>query len=343
MAMNGSDPNTEQQQQANNQYMDETTALVKPTTTENLSQKTRDAIGEELSQRLLFEPGSILFYLSGSNQPELIQNASTIIVGRQRDLELPETPLDLTDHDAIDLGVSRRHAAVHITKKGYFVEDLKSTNGTWVNGDKLEAFARHVLRSGDRVRFGELATHVYFSEQIVETEKIFLEDTTLAEGGNISLTPDYLANEVTVYLQSLAELQHIINRAGKRSRQEVRLFNLHLDNRQSQVVVEVAHAGKAIRSTHEIIELTKKQLAEDIAGLRVTVAESADVTTTYEYCAAYVRTPDIFPKLIDTILQPIVEDISKDLNLGDEHAEDLKMACLPLVLSPLKLSEHVPA
>ena len=50
-----------------------------------------------------------------------------------------------------DEAVSRRHAKVHSSSLGFVVTDLESTNGLFVNGERVE---QHVLRDGDRIQFG---------------------------------------------------------------------------------------------------------------------------------------------------------------------------------------------
>jgi diguanylate cyclase (GGDEF)-like protein len=47
--------------------------------------------------------------------------------------------------------VSRRHARIAADGGGHLLVDLRSRNGTWVNGRAVE---RHRLRAGDRVRVG---------------------------------------------------------------------------------------------------------------------------------------------------------------------------------------------
>ncbi len=47
--------------------------------------------------------------------------------------------------------VSRRHARIAGDAEGHVLVDLASTNGTWVNGRRVEV---HRLRGGDRVRLG---------------------------------------------------------------------------------------------------------------------------------------------------------------------------------------------
>jgi Ca-activated chloride channel family protein len=51
--------------------------------------------------------------------------------------------------------VSTRHAALTIGKKALTITDLNSTNGTYVNGRKLEPNSPMVVRGGDMVRFGK--------------------------------------------------------------------------------------------------------------------------------------------------------------------------------------------
>ena len=62
------------------------------------------------------------------------------------------------EHGSADLviddpGVSRRHARVVTDAGGVIVEDLGSSNGTYVNGERIET-AR--LTSGDRLQVGRV-------------------------------------------------------------------------------------------------------------------------------------------------------------------------------------------
>jgi len=52
-----------------------------------------------------------------------------------------------------DAEVSRRHARIYLGTSGYVIEDLGSTNGTFVNDQRLSG--PHLLQSGELVRLGE--------------------------------------------------------------------------------------------------------------------------------------------------------------------------------------------
>jgi hypothetical protein len=52
-------------------------------------------------------------------------------------------------------GVSRLHAMIVREEDQYIVEDLNSTNGTWINGKRLSSREPYILQEGDRVYFAE--------------------------------------------------------------------------------------------------------------------------------------------------------------------------------------------
>lgn len=59
--------------------------------------------------------------------------------------------------------VSRVHAAIHLEIDQYFVEDVGSANGTYVNRLPLTVGTKHPLRKGDRISLGkgDLVTFIF--------------------------------------------------------------------------------------------------------------------------------------------------------------------------------------
>lgn len=87
--------------------------------------------------KLVFKNGSY------AGKTFTVPAGKTITVGRNRDLELPLP----------DLKLSRRHAQLEQTPTGWLVRDLGSTNGTYLNGQRLVGEAP--LTNFDRVQVGD--------------------------------------------------------------------------------------------------------------------------------------------------------------------------------------------
>lgn len=68
-----------------------------------------------------------------------------------------------------DLEVSRNHARIYLQGGEFWLEDLNSTNGTFVNGQRL--IGPHLLRAGETVNLGEKVS--------LEVEAEYDEEATL--------------------------------------------------------------------------------------------------------------------------------------------------------------------
>ncbi len=67
--------------------------------------------------------------------------------------------VDLTEHGSGN-NISRRHASLQLYDGLVVVEDLGSTNGTFVNGIRLESYLPEVLGDGDNLQLGKLVIEV---------------------------------------------------------------------------------------------------------------------------------------------------------------------------------------
>ncbi len=79
-----------------------------------------------------------------------------IIVGRSSELDMV----------LVEDMVSRKHARIQLQQEQIWIEDLGSTNGTFVNGEKIK---RARLKEGDRVLIGTSILKVIASEQSGDT------------------------------------------------------------------------------------------------------------------------------------------------------------------------------
>ena len=84
-------------------------------------------------------------YYSGHTAVESFEiTATPFVIGRAK-----------TDYAPGAAGVSRRHCFVDRTGSTYFITDLESTNGVWINGRKIKPYNRTALENGDIVGIGD--------------------------------------------------------------------------------------------------------------------------------------------------------------------------------------------
>jgi pSer/pThr/pTyr-binding forkhead associated (FHA) protein len=95
-----------------------------------------------------------------------------------------------SDNDVIvdDSNVSRRHTLIMETSGGYVVRDLNSTNGTFVNRERL-GDGDHSLQSGDLIRVGGSEISLLFKQDAPMTVRLTVPDPPEAAGADDKANP----------------------------------------------------------------------------------------------------------------------------------------------------------
>jgi pSer/pThr/pTyr-binding forkhead associated (FHA) protein len=84
-----------------------------------------------------------------------------IIVGRADEASGTCPDVDLSGYGGDEGGVSRQHARIFVQGSQILIEDLHSTNRTYVNQQRLMPGQPHPLRHGDQVRCGQVRLNFY--------------------------------------------------------------------------------------------------------------------------------------------------------------------------------------
>jgi pSer/pThr/pTyr-binding forkhead associated (FHA) protein len=108
---------------------------------------------------------SIIVHIRDANESITLESKKRIIFGRSDTTSTINPDVDLTAHGAIDKGVSRQHAAIEVSEETVMLLDVGSSNGTFLNGQRLLPNQPRLLRDGDEVRFGKLVAHIYFKSE----------------------------------------------------------------------------------------------------------------------------------------------------------------------------------
>ncbi|MEM8807116.1 MAG: FHA domain-containing protein, partial [Cyanobacteria bacterium P01_G01_bin.38] len=83
---------------------------------------------------------------------ELAPTLSVIHLGKPNDRVPPD--IDISGFPDSEI-VSRTHANIRVEGDVYYIEDVGSSNGTYINNLPLPQGNRHRLRPGDRIALGK--------------------------------------------------------------------------------------------------------------------------------------------------------------------------------------------
>ncbi|OYT25987.1 MAG: hypothetical protein B6U95_08185 [Thermofilum sp. ex4484_82] len=83
-----------------------------------------------------------------------------IIIGRDpHGFEIQaRTPKEILNLGIFDATIGRKHMKIFFNGKNVCIEDLKSKNGTYINGEKLEPYKKYIVKDGDEILLGALGS-----------------------------------------------------------------------------------------------------------------------------------------------------------------------------------------
>ena len=102
----------------------------------------------------------VAIYISDMADPLIISLTRDVLLGRYGGAD-QQPPIDLAAFQGLEHGVSRRHALLRRFGPDVAIVDLGSTNGTWLNGIRIQPHQPVILRSGDRLLLARLPIQIY--------------------------------------------------------------------------------------------------------------------------------------------------------------------------------------
>lgn len=99
----------------------------------------------------------VLFHMTGPKPSTVGLDVWRVtVLGRADPMSAFRPDLDYAPYGAMRFGVSRRHALLRPSKEALYMIDQSSTNGTWVNGQRLLPGQGYQLSDGDIIELGAL-------------------------------------------------------------------------------------------------------------------------------------------------------------------------------------------
>lgn len=126
------------------------------TTTETGVRDTRTLSKvEDLIGKATAPANGISIFLLDNASPIAIITDQQFVLGRAME-DFGERIIDLIPYGGFDLGVSRKHCMIQKTDNTYEIIDLDSTNGTWIQEQRLVPQKVYPLPNGTLVRLGRM-------------------------------------------------------------------------------------------------------------------------------------------------------------------------------------------
>ncbi|NWG15466.1 MAG: FHA domain-containing protein [Chloroflexi bacterium] len=94
-----------------------------------------------------------------------ISGSEGYIIGRSDNKSSYLPDIDLADFQALEMGVSRRHAALVHYRQQLHLLDLSSVNGTFLNGERLSPEVPYPLSHDDKILLGNLSLLISYLER----------------------------------------------------------------------------------------------------------------------------------------------------------------------------------
>jgi len=285
---------------------------------------------------LALRGGEIMIYISGGQQPIRLSNAEQITFGRgATSLAGKRQFIDLEAFHGGGMGVSRQHAAIHVTEDGVFVEDLQSTNGTLVNEQKIPAQRRHLLNSGDKVTLGQLHLTVYFGlkPDVTIISQLHLEGveafSTELEDNHGAIQTTLLVDELAPLIVAITELQQHFNLAKGYSAipRFLRMSTLGNDQKKRFVMVEISDIEQTVDFIQETIQPLRMINIPTVVKVRKPNGLSALSLPQLARVVANKQLLAQAEQLLDVVLEKLTEQT------GSEPSDNVRLAVAAVLFS----------
>jgi len=226
----------------------------------------------------------LALFVVGYDRPILVKKDEKLTLGRYSPGEMSPT-IDLMPFNGDIMGVSRQHAIISASDQGYQIEDLGSTNGTWLNENRLTAHTPYPLHNGALLRLGQLGLYTYFSTEAKISANL-TEMISLKSGlpglERVKLTPYNLSKHISPYLSGLAGIQGVCDEINDLKPTEVNISSISVSSNML-ISVHIEGGKDAIRFAKGKLALWRDEHAEQVAkALEIarSIAQGANLTET---------------------------------------------------------------
>lgn len=200
---------------------------------------------------------SIGFIIVGADKPLIIHDVTAVVIGRGDDPPGVRF-VNLAHYGDLVMGISRQHARVTYDEGKFWLEDMHSTNGSWLNRKRLVSGVPYPLAPNDNIWLGPMKMVVCFGSEQEKTPVRTIpvkEVAVLLQPRNEMVMPKqplsitYLAQYVLPFMQALDDMQQALDRC--RGRTAVSLHLRAMRDQNSSILFNLS-AGQEIISLYQV-------------------------------------------------------------------------------------------
>ena len=192
--------------------------------------------------------GAFALFVMDMQEPIVVEGHEAVYLGRFGG-HAPPASLDLSRYEAEELGVSRTHARISFAEGIYKIEDLASTNGTWLNRVLLAHGKSYELHNGDQILLGHMRLSICLPEQAMRRAVTFTAQHTMTSDTVRLhfLTLNYLETVVSKLLSAIIEVDSICQASRGRAAESVHILSIRSDEGRPLLYISLDKGGEAVR------------------------------------------------------------------------------------------------
>ncbi|MCS7166468.1 MAG: ATP-binding protein [Gemmatales bacterium] len=230
-----------------------------------------------------------------------------------------------------DTEVSRRHAELRRTDQGYLVVDLGSSNGTWVNSQKVR---QYLLQPGDRLRMGQ--TVLLYTTDEATSYSDLAEKISLITRGDQELTKASIVGKV-----SAEEGARVLSDPSRAERLWAQNAQVNL-----RILLQAAQVVSQVLDIRQLLEALLDLILQGVPAERGCVLLNESAGGEWRAIAVRFRAPgavaDQFPisrTILDYVAKHgegiLVSDALHDVRLG-QSASVVRYGITEAICVPMK-------
>lgn len=124
-----------------------------------------------------------LFHLQTSTSFVLPSNKTDIVIGKPSENQTPDIDVSLLPNEDI---ISRLHAVIYYQDDHYYIKDLGSSNGTYLNKERLISQQKYKLQFQDKIELGKnnQVTFIFQNSHLSGDSQVNQSDLTKLQSAN---------------------------------------------------------------------------------------------------------------------------------------------------------------